>query len=101
MTAPTRSIPYDTAVQLLQRPGCALVKTFTNTKRGREFSITGKNGGPVTEAVAARLMAHPKCHPVDPGLLPIPGTEQTFSLHQTSKPHKKPPATGGPGSDAA
>ena len=72
------SISYATAARLLQRPGYVLVKTFVDTKRGREFLIVGENGGPVTEAVATRLMAHPDCHPVDPGLLP--DAEQSFSL---------------------
>ena len=68
---------YDTAVRLLQRPGHALIKTFVGTKRGCEFLIVGENGGPVTEAVAARLLAHPDCHPIDPGLFPDAG--QSFS----------------------
>ena len=71
------SIPYDTAARLLRRPGYVLVNTFVDTKRGREFLIVGENGGPVTEHVAARLMAHPDCRPVDPGLLP--DAEQSFS----------------------
>ena len=97
-----RSLTYDDAVRLLKRPGTTLVKTFVATKRGREFSIVSKSGGPsgsITEATALRLMAHPKCRPSDPGLLV--GSEQSFSFHQTSKPHKKPPATGGPGRHAA
>jgi hypothetical protein len=73
-----RSIPYDVAVGLLQQPTHVLVKTFTNTKRGREFLIVGENGGPISEAVAVRLLAHPECHSVDPGLLP--GAGQSFSL---------------------
>ena len=75
----TRSIPYDTAVRLLQQPGYVLVKTFTSTKRvGAQFQIVGEGGGPVTEAVGARLLAHPECHSVDPGLFPDAG--QSFSL---------------------
>lgn len=73
-----RPISYTTATQLLQQPGYVLMKTFVDTKRGCEFLIVGKNGGPVTGAVAALLMAHPDCHPVDPGLLPETG--QSFSL---------------------
>ena len=36
------SIPYDTAVRLLQQPGHVLIKTFVGTKRGREFQIVGE-----------------------------------------------------------
>jgi hypothetical protein len=69
------SISYATAARLLQQPGYVLVKTFVDTKQGREFLIVGEHGGPVTEA---RLMARPDCRPVDPGLLPDAG--QSFSL---------------------
>jgi hypothetical protein len=69
---------YETAVRLLQQPGRVLVKTFTKTKRGCDFLITGADGGRVSETVAARLLAHPECHPVDPGLFPDAG--QSFSL---------------------
>ena len=74
----TRSIPYDTAVGLLQQPGHALIKTFTNTRRGREFQIVGEGGGPVTESVGARLMQRPDLRSVDEGLFPDAG--QTFTL---------------------
>ena len=69
---------YDTAVRLLQQPGHALIKTFVGTRRGCEFSITGTHGGRVSETVAARLLAHPECHPIDPGL--FPDAAQSFSL---------------------
>ena len=74
------SISYNAAARLQQLTGDQLVKTFFDTKRGRDFLIVGENGGPVTEDVAARLMAHPECRPVDPGLLS--DTEQSFSLFQ-------------------
>ena len=73
---------YDTAVRLLQQPGHVLVKTFTDTKRGCEFLLVGENGGAVTAAVAARLLAHPDCHRLDPGLLPDIG--QSFSFLEPS-----------------
>ena len=79
MAARTRSIPYDTAVRLLQQPGYVLIKTFVGAKHGRAFEIIGESGGPVTEAVAVRLLAHPDCRSVDPGLLPDTG--QSFSLY--------------------
>ena len=69
---------YDTAVRLLPRPGHALIKTFVGTKRGCEFLIVGEHGGAVTAVVAARLLAHPDCHPLDPGLLRDVG--QSFSF---------------------
>ena len=97
-----RLLTYDTAVQLLQQPGFVLTVTFVDAKRGREFSIVGKNGGPsgsITEATAARLLVHPKCRPCDPGL--FADVAQTFSFHQNSNRTKKPPATGGPGNHAA
>jgi hypothetical protein len=78
MAMATRSIAYDTAVELLQQPGHVLIKTFVGGKRGREFLIVGANGGTVSEVVAARLLARPDCHSVDPGLLPEVG--QTFTL---------------------
>ena len=75
----TRSIPYDTAVRLLQQPGYVLIKTFVGAKRGRvEFQIVGAGGGPVSEVVGARLMQRPDCHSIDEGLFPEVG--QSFSL---------------------
>lgn len=71
---------YDTAVRLLQQPGHALVKTFVATKRGCEFLVVGENGGRVSENVAARLLAHPECHPIDPGL--FPDAAQSFSFRE-------------------
>jgi hypothetical protein len=97
----TRSISYDVATKLLTRPGYVLTVTFVNTKRGREFSIIGKNGGPsgpITEATGVRLLAHPKIYPVDRGLLP--DCAQTFSFLNPNRT-KKTPVTGGPGSHAA
>ena len=55
-----RPLTYDIAIKLLRRSDCVLSKTFVTTKRGVEFSIISKNGGPsgpVTEATAARLLA--------------------------------------------
>ena len=73
----TRSISYDVAVQLLRGPGGhVLTVTFVSSGRGREFLITGKNGGRVTEAVGSRLLADPRIRPCDPGLLP--NCAQTF-----------------------
>lgn len=71
---------YDTAVRLLQQPGHALIKTFVDRKCGCEFLIAGENGGRVSEKVAARLLAHPECHPIDPGL--FPDAAQSFSFHE-------------------
>ena len=89
-----RLLTYDTAVQLLQQPGFVLTVTFVDSKRGREFSIVGKNGGPsgsITEATAARLLVHPKCRPCDPGL--FADVAQTFSFHQkSSRKRNSPPA---------
>jgi hypothetical protein len=75
----TRAIPFDTATEMLRQPGYTLMKMFTNTKRGKEYYIVGKRGGPVTDAVAAQILKHPQCHAVDAGL--FPGIEQSFSLY--------------------
>ena len=85
-----RSIPYDVAVRLLSESGHVLTVTFVGTARGREFHVVGEGGGAVSEAVGARLLAHPKCHPVDRGLFPG-APEQTFSFHQNSNRTRNPP----------
>ena len=87
-----KSISYNVAAKLLARPGYVLTVTFVGTKRGREFSIIAKSGGPsgsITEATAVRLLAHPKCHPVNRGLFPG-APEQTFSFHQNSNRTRNP-----------
>lgn len=81
-TPTTPAIAYDKATELLRQPGYKLMKMFTNTQCGREYFIVGKKGGPVTEAVAARLLEHPNCHAVDHGL--FPGIAQSFSLYHGS-----------------
>jgi hypothetical protein len=62
------------AQALLSRPGHRLQEI--KTARKSEFVIAP--GGPVTEAVARKLLEHPRCCEVDPGLLP--GISQTWSL---------------------
>jgi hypothetical protein len=75
----TRTIPFNRATELLRQPGYILLKMFNTTRRGKEYYIIGRHGGPVTDAVAAQLLSHPKCRAVDPGL--FPGIEQSFSLY--------------------
>jgi hypothetical protein len=77
----THAIPYDRATEMLRQPGFVLMKMFApDTRRGKAFYIVGrKRGGPVTDTVAAQILAHPKCHAVDPGL--FPGIDQSFSLY--------------------
>ena len=73
------SIPYDTAVRLLQQPGYVLIKTFRRREtRSVEFQIVGAKAVPVTEAVGARLLGRADCYAVDEGLFPEAG--QSFSL---------------------
>ena len=73
------SIPYDTAVRLLQQPGHVLIKTFVGAKRGREFQIVGEGGGPVTEAVGARLLARADCHALIRDFFPRSGKVSRFA----------------------
>lgn len=74
----SRSISYDRAAELLRQPDHKLMKGFTDTKRGKEFFITGKGGGPVTDRVAKQLLDRPDCREIDDGL--FPGVPQTYSL---------------------
>jgi hypothetical protein len=73
-----KTISYDDAEMRLRQPGHVLMKMFVSTKRGREFYVVGRKGGPVTDLVAQRLLDHPKCHEVDPGL--FPGNPQSWTL---------------------
>lgn len=59
-------IKLDRARELLFRTGYLLQKVKSNKKV--DFFITP--GGPVTEAVAKRILQHPCCREVDAGLFP-------------------------------
>ena len=65
---------FDCARELLLRPGHLLQEVKTNKKV--EFFITP--GGPVSEAVAKRLLALPYCRAVDAGL--FSETPQSWTL---------------------
>jgi hypothetical protein len=49
-----------------------------NTKFGRQFFVV-PGGGPVTDDIASKILAHPLCHEVDSGL--FPGIPQSYSLY--------------------
>jgi hypothetical protein len=71
-TPPT--ISFYRARELLFRPG-HLLQEIKNSKK-REFVVTP--GGPVTEAVARKILKHPLCREVDLGL--FPGIPQSWTL---------------------
>jgi hypothetical protein len=73
-----KSILYDDALLLLQRPDHRLVVTFTAAQPGWRFTLAGPQGGPVTDHVAKRLLDHPFCRPADAGL--FTETPQSYTL---------------------
>lgn len=68
------TINFARARALLFRPGHLLQEVKSNKKR--EFVVTP--GGPVSEAVAKKIIEHPCCREVDPGL--FPGIAQSWTL---------------------
>jgi hypothetical protein len=71
------TLNLDDAIDRLSRPNCILVDMKSpNTKFGRQFFIVP--GGPITDEVAKKILAHPRCHEVDSGL--FPGIPQSYSL---------------------
>jgi hypothetical protein len=77
-TAPT--INFYRARELLFRPGHVLQEIKSNNKR--EFVVTP--GGSVTAATAKRILEHPCCREVDPGL--FPGIPQSWTLSDNPNP---------------
>ena len=72
------TLNFDEAIDRLRRPGCVLVEMKTHdSKFGRQFFVVP--GGPVTDEVAKKILAHPLCHEVDPGL--FKNIPQSYSLH--------------------
>jgi hypothetical protein len=64
---------------LLFRPGYLLQEIKSNRKR--EFAVIP--GGPVSEDVAKKILEHPLCRVVDPGL--FPGIPQSWTLSDPNK----------------
>lgn len=91
----TRNSPHidlTHARELLFRPGHVLQEIKTD--RGSEFLIAP--GGPVTETVARRLLEHPLCREVDPGLWP--GLSQSWSFrgpHEIARRNGSRPLAAG------
>ena len=78
MTAINKTtLNFDEATERLRQPGCVLVDMKApNTRFGRQFFVIP--GGPVSDEVAKKILAHPLCHEVDSGL--FPGIPQSYSL---------------------
>ena len=75
----SRTLDLDEAIDRLRRPNCVLVDMKApNTKFGRQFFVV-PGGGPVTDDIASKILAHPLCHEVDSGL--FPGIPQSYSLY--------------------
>jgi hypothetical protein len=74
------TINFHRARQLLFRPGHVLQEIKSNNKR--EFVVSP--GGPVTAATAKRILEHPLCRDVDPGL--FPGIPQSWTLIDNPNP---------------
>ena len=81
----SKHLAFARARTLLFQPGHVLQEVKNG--RGRDFVVAP--GGPVTETVAQRLLAHPLCRVVDAGLLP--GIPQTWSFTKNKK--REEPAT--------
>ena len=78
MTAINKAtLNFDEAINRLRRPNCVLVDMKApNTKFGRQFFVVP--GGPISDEVAQKVLAHPLCHEVDSGL--FPGIPQSYAL---------------------
>jgi hypothetical protein len=73
-----KSLTFDKATDLLRQPGYRLMQFKNNRKKnGHDFYVVP--GGFIEEAVARKLLQHPLCHEVDPGL--FPGIPQSWSLY--------------------
>ena len=85
------TLNFNDATERLRRPDCVLVDMKApNTKFGRQFFVVP--GGPISDEVAQKVLAHPLCHEVDGGL--FPGIPQSYSLWHgggdAGDGHKKP-----------
>ena len=88
------TLNFNKAIERLRQPGCVLVDMKApNTEFGRQFFVVP--GGPVTDEMAQKILAHPLCHEVDNGL--FPGIPQSYSLWHggtaADDGRKKPGAT--------
>ena len=73
----TQPLAYDQATKTLRKAGSLLIALKTSLKGGDEYFIVP--GGPVSRAVARRILQHPDCREADAGLLP--GIPQSWSLY--------------------
>jgi hypothetical protein len=85
MSAALSAIDFDRATELLRDQKRVLIELKSNT--GNEFFILGC--GRVTKTTARKLLEHPDCREVDPGLLP--GHAQSWEFRSVKELGRRPP----------